>query len=180
MAMGSAGVSGDKAVVEVESKGFAKMMELLNLVGDPAFARATLRELADRETAIDVKLEALGGLEHAKELLAEALRVEIDARSHASDIVNDATITAAGIMERIAMDKREFDTFRGKTADALDIRAARITDLERQLADKAKITDRLVTDAHEKNNLASIAVRQAVELKAELEQKLVAIRKIAG
>ena len=105
MGIGGSGVSiGGTTVSAASSMG--QLVEMARFFGDREAVLARMAELATKESEVDAKLSALGGLERAKDLIAEAEDVRRRADSFRTTTVDNAR-EEADRLKRDARTERE-------------------------------------------------------------------------
>ena len=178
MPVGSTGVAGDGK--PLGGQAFDQIMDLVKFIGNPDVYKNRLDTLAKQEATVDEKLRVLGGLEHARELLAEAAKVEKAAKTEADMLIKDALAKVEASRNKINDERRAFEVDKNSANKAIDFREARLAELEEMA--EAKLKNARDQDHMAKSYLAQAAndKNSSASLRYDLEEKIKAIKKIAG
>ena len=140
---------------------------------------ARMKELADKEKEVDEKISALGGIERAKNLIAEADDIRRRADDIRRTVINDASTEAERLKADARSERANAEATRKRAQAEFHDREERVEAAERDIAKRLKALEH--AEALLKSRLEKLAVTQkeADDAKNKFEAKLQALKQVA-
>jgi len=175
MSVGTGGMTAN----EGSGGGVDRLMDMMRFFSDQDAVRQRMTEFTAQKTELDEKLSAVGGLQAAKNLIAEADSIRAQADAHRRAILEDATDQAESLLSAARTERSDAERKRVWADKELTGREERIEDDERDIAKRKKALEQaeiVFKSAQEKLRLAE---RENDELRNRLQGKLAAIKRLA-
>lgn len=178
MGIGGSGVSiGGTTVSAASSMG--QLVEMARFFGDREAVLARMAELATKEAEVDAKLSALGGLERAKDLIAEAEDVRRRADGFRTTTVDNAREEADRLKREARAERADAEAIRKRAQNEFANREEKVEADERDIGKRKKDLTQAEALVKSKQEKLNIAQQETDALGNKLQAKLNAIKKAA-
>ena len=176
MAMGGSGVSGSDRPVPVG--GMDSVIEIARFFNSGENL-TRMKELADKEKEVDEKINSLGGIERAKNLIAEADEIRRRAEDSRQTILLNAETEAERLKNDARAERAEAESIRKRAQREFQEREEQLEASERDIVKRLKELWRLDAEQRSGQEKLNTARREADEAKNKFEAKLAALKQVA-
>ena len=177
MAMGGSGVSGSDR--PLPGGGVDNIIEIARFFNSGENL-TRMKELADKEKEVDEKISTLGGIERARNLIAEADEIRRRADDMRQVVLNDASTEAERLKAEARSERANAEATRRRAQAEFGDREERIESAERDIVKRLKELEHgeaLLKSGQEKLRLAE---KESSDLRNFLQGKLAALKTIAA
>ena len=139
-----------------------------------------MKELADKEAEVDGKLNLLGGVERAKDLIAEADEIRRQADMARAAILKEATVEADRLRAVARTELATAESTRRRAVNEFQAREERVEALERDITKRLRAIEQDEARLKSGQEKLRLAEKEVSDLRDRLQGKLAALKKLAG
>lgn len=178
MGMGSSGVN-------VGDAGVSASASMDNIIQVARFFNSgenitKMKELADKEREVNERLQVLGGMERAKDLIAEAEDVRRRADDFRTTTINNAREEAERLKREARSEREQGEAKKKEAHKEFFEREERVSLLERDVATRIRAIETGEAALKSKEDKLALAVKENADLRNLLQGKLAALKNIAA